>query len=102
MSAMANGLTRTVLRRWTATDQCGNSTNGVQTVTVVDTRKPSITSPNISVQCTDDVPAPYASLAEFLAQGGLDARWLVSKPCGAEACTPRGAPPPRALTTGWQ
>src|SRR5207247_297427 len=29
------GLTRTVLRRWTATDPCGNSTNRLQTITVV-------------------------------------------------------------------
>src|SRR5204863_384622 len=64
------GLTKTVFRRWTATDQCGNSTNRVQTITVVDTQKPSITSPSISVQCADDVPAPHASLAAFLAAGG--------------------------------
>jgi hypothetical protein len=42
----------------------------VQTITVVDTRKPSITIPNIAVQCADDVPAPHASLAAFLAAGG--------------------------------
>src|SRR6185295_5291316 len=64
------GFTRTVLRRWTATDQCGNSTNGLQTITVVDTRKPIITSPTIAVQCADDVPAAYANLAAFMAAGG--------------------------------
>src|SRR5439155_2925272 len=64
------GLTKTVLRQWTAIDQCGNSTNGVQTITVVDTRKPSITCPSFAVQCSDDVPAPYANLAAFLAAGG--------------------------------
>src|SRR6185436_14676467 len=63
-------LTKTILRQWTATDQCGNSTNRVQTITVVDTRKPTITIPNLSVQCSDDVPAPHASLAAFLAAGG--------------------------------
>jgi hypothetical protein len=64
------GLTRTVLRRWTATDQCGNATNGVQTIAVVDTTKPAITCPNISVQCLGDVPAAYSNLAAFLAGGG--------------------------------
>src|SRR5262245_34363804 len=62
--------TRTVFRTWTATDQCGNSTNGVQTISVIDTTKPTITSPNFSVQCTDDVPLPYASLTAFRAAGG--------------------------------
>src|SRR5206468_3952637 len=64
------GLTRTVLRLWTATDQCGNSTNGWQTMTVVDTTKPSITCPTIAVQCAEDVPAAYADLTAFLAAGG--------------------------------
>src|SRR5439155_7583818 len=62
--------TRTVWRTWTAVDACGNSTNGVQTITVVDTTKPSIACPNISFQCVGDVPAPYANLAAFLAAGG--------------------------------
>src|SRR5206468_12984922 len=30
----------------------------------------SITCPNFAVQCADDVPAPYANLAAFLAAGG--------------------------------
>ncbi len=64
------GLTRTVLRLWTATDQCGNSTNGLQTIAVVDTTKPGITCPNISVQCVGDLPAAHTSLAAFLAAGG--------------------------------
>jgi hypothetical protein len=64
------GLTRTVRRLWTAVDQCGNSTNALQIITVMDTRSPKVTLPNFSVQCTDDVPAPYANLAAFLAGGG--------------------------------
>src|SRR6185369_5976959 len=50
------GSTRTVLRLWTAVDQCGNSTNGLQTIAVVDTNKPGITVPNISVQSAGDIP----------------------------------------------
>src|SRR5439155_16230892 len=64
------GLTRAVQRLWTATDQCGNSTNGLQTISVIDTTKPSISCPRIAVQCVDDVPAPYANLEAFLAAGG--------------------------------
>jgi hypothetical protein len=62
--------TRTVWRLWTVTDQCGYSTNGVQTITVVDTTKPTISCPAISVQCPGDVPAPYADLTAFRAAGG--------------------------------
>jgi hypothetical protein len=64
------GFARTVRRLWTAVDQCGNSTNALQTITVVDTQRPKVTIPNLTVQCTDDVPAPYASLAALLAAGG--------------------------------
>jgi len=64
------GLTKTVWRLWTATDQCGNTTNGLQTITVRDITAPRITAPNISVQCADDVPPPHANLTAFLAAGG--------------------------------
>src|SRR5262249_20864369 len=69
---VSNGcaLTKTVQRLWTATDQCGNTTNGLQTITVVDTTKPSISCPALSVQCPWDLPTPYANLAAFLAAGG--------------------------------
>src|SRR5207247_10118377 len=66
-------LTRTVWRTWTATDQCGNSTNGLQTITVVDTRTPTITCPTISVQCAGDVPPAYANLDAVLVAGGTAA-----------------------------
>ncbi len=62
--------TKTLWRTWVAVDACNNSTNGVQIITVQDTNKPSITCPNISIQCTDDVPAAYTNLAAFLAAGG--------------------------------
>jgi hypothetical protein len=64
------GLTRTVWRLWTATDQCGNSTNGLQTIAVIDTTKPSLACPTVRVQCVDDVPPAYADLTAFRAAGG--------------------------------
>jgi hypothetical protein len=64
------GFTKTVWRTWVAMDQCGNTTNGVQTITVVDTTKPTITCPNISVQCVGDIPPAYTNMAAFLAAGG--------------------------------
>jgi hypothetical protein len=64
------GATVTVQRRWTAVDQCGNSTNAVQTIVVQDKTPPTISCPPIKVQCVDDVPPPYSNLAAFLAAGG--------------------------------
>jgi hypothetical protein len=64
------GQTRTVWRQWTATDQCGNSSTGVQTITVIDTQPPTVTSPTLSFQCPGDVPPPYTNLTAFLAAGG--------------------------------
>jgi hypothetical protein len=64
------GMTRTIQRLWTATDQCGNTTNGLQTIAVVDTNKPIVTCPNPSYQCAGDVPPPYPDLTSFLAAGG--------------------------------
>src|SRR5439155_25856848 len=62
-------MTRTVQRLWTAIDQCGNSTNGLQTITVRDVA-PTMICRNLSVQCVDDLPAAYTNLAGFLAAGG--------------------------------
>jgi len=63
-------LTKTVWRTWTATDQCGNTTNGLQTITVVDTTKPSHNCPTNSIQCLGDITAAYTNLAAFRAAGG--------------------------------
>jgi uncharacterized protein affecting Mg2+/Co2+ transport len=64
------GLTRTIWRQWMAVDQCGHSTNGVQLISVIDTNKPTINCPNVSVQCAGDVPPAYSNLTAFLAAGG--------------------------------
>jgi hypothetical protein len=61
--------TRTVQRLWTAIDQCGNATNGIQIIIVQDTA-PRIACPAVSVQCVADIPTPYSTLAGFLASGG--------------------------------
>ncbi|WP_170154522.1 HYR domain-containing protein [Mangrovibacterium diazotrophicum] len=49
----------TILRRWTATDNCGNSVSADQTITVDDTTPPTASNPTaINVECVADVPAP--------------------------------------------
>ncbi len=52
------GSARTITRTWTATDECGNSSECDQIINMVDTTAPSITCPaDVSVQCLADVPA---------------------------------------------
>src|SRR5262249_40892511 len=55
---------------WAAIDQCGNSTNGLQTISVIDTSKPTIIPPNVSVQCVADIPPAFSDLTSFRAAGG--------------------------------
>ncbi|MEQ1743811.1 MAG: T9SS type A sorting domain-containing protein [Saprospiraceae bacterium] len=56
--------TYTLIRQWTATDNCGNTKTATQRITVRDTQKPAFTSTpaHITVQC-DAVPAPAVPAA---------------------------------------
>src|SRR5439155_11305721 len=61
--ALGCGNTGVITRTWMATDDCGNFATCDQTITVVDTTKPSITCPaNTTVECTGDTtPATQGS-----------------------------------------
>jgi len=48
-----------IVRTWSATDLCGNTTSESQTVTVVDTQDPFVTSSisnDVTIECTDEYP----------------------------------------------
>jgi hypothetical protein len=50
----------TLTRKWTATDNCGNTRTATQKITVQDTQKPVFTAvpQNLTIQCSDAVPSP--------------------------------------------
>src|SRR5690606_19567754 len=51
----------TITRTWTYTDACGNSDTATQIITIDDTTDPVLDDEpgDVSVQCIDDVPAPF-------------------------------------------
>jgi hypothetical protein len=54
---------KSIARTWTATDDCGNQTSCVQTITVVDTTDPVFACPDdVTIECDDSID-PLASAA---------------------------------------
>ncbi len=50
----------TIIRTWTAMDECGNATTVRQTIEVFDTTPPMVGNvpPNITINCEDELPIP--------------------------------------------
>jgi gliding motility-associated-like protein len=48
-----------LVRTWTATDACGNSSTGLQTITVRDTKAPVFVNvpPTLELECSDPIPS---------------------------------------------
>src|SRR5262249_36320308 len=56
--------TRVIARTWTAVDECGNSTNRVQTITVRDTTKPVLSCPpDVTLDCPADTSTNNTGVA---------------------------------------
>ncbi|MCF8280049.1 MAG: DUF11 domain-containing protein [Bacteroidales bacterium] len=59
VTADSNGCISQIVRVWTATDDCGNTTTDSQTITVFDNTAPTLAGvpADLSLNCTDAVPA---------------------------------------------
>jgi gliding motility-associated-like protein len=59
------GNIKTIVRTWTATDQCGNVTSGNQIITVEDTQPPLLTLPaDVTLECNEDSSSASTGLAK--------------------------------------
>ncbi|MFN2380793.1 MAG: gliding motility-associated C-terminal domain-containing protein [Bacteroidales bacterium] len=60
-----------IVRTYTLTDECGNSTILTHRIYITDSTSPVLTlPPDFSVECAGDLPAPYADYAALTAGGG--------------------------------
>ncbi|NND77896.1 MAG: T9SS type A sorting domain-containing protein [Flavobacteriales bacterium] len=63
-----------IYRTWTATDNCGNSSSHTQTITVTDSNAPVLSSlpADMSLDCTDPIPAMAVLTADDVCSGTVD------------------------------
>ena len=94
VTIMYNGQTRTngscadaysLIRKWTATDNCGNTQTATQKITVQDTQKPVFTSvpANTTIACTDPIPMPGAATATDNCDASVTIAYLGEMTMGA-------------------
>jgi hypothetical protein len=64
----------TIVRNWTAVDECGNTTSGSQTITVQDTTAPELTIPgDLTLECPADTATNATGVATAVdACSGVD------------------------------
>jgi len=78
----------TLTRTYRATDECGNSSQCTQTITVFDNTPPVINCPiNLTVQCATDVPLPGATASDNCS--GLITVTLISETISNQTCANR-------------
>ncbi len=91
--------TYTIMRTWTATDDCGHSSTCVQTILVHDTTPPVITCPvNLTIECTEStLPGNTGSAT---ATDACDAN--VDITYTEELSIPTGCPEEFTITRTWE
>ncbi len=88
----------TITRTWTATDACGNTTTGVQVITIVDSTAPVLTPPaDITLECGDDA-SPGGLAGQATATDNCDAAPTVTH---ADTVTPGSCEGASVITREW-
>ncbi len=123
-SAGGCGGARTILRTWTATDACGNTSSAVQAILAIDTTPPDLAEPADVVievghstlpidagqaNATDACSAPIVTYSDAPALAGdgtgiILRTWTAADDCGnatqaVQTITLSGAPPPQLALT---
>src|SRR5512141_1484302 len=87
----------TIARTWTATDNCGNASTCLQTITVQDVTPPTITCPaNVTINCQD--PSTPAALGSATATDNCDTTPTITF---ADVTTPRTCPESYSIACSW-
>jgi len=75
-----------VIRTFTATDDCGNTTTATQVVTIEDSVSPVFTSvpASLTIECGDPIPTDLAIATDVC---DADVSVIVSESIGASSCT---------------
>lgn len=69
----------TIIWTWTSIDFCENVTVVTQTLTVVDTQAPEFTevADDVTVECSDDIPAPFAAAEDNCSEATISVSEVV-------------------------
>ncbi|MEM7167829.1 MAG: LamG-like jellyroll fold domain-containing protein [Planctomycetota bacterium] len=89
----------TIMRMWTATDECGNMASGVQTIMVQDTTPPDITAPaDVTIECGMDSSSANTGVATATDNCSTPANITITE---VDSVAPGGCPGAGIIMRQW-